>query len=104
MLLRAARLAPLVDVCVDGAVAADEALARKPAPDMLLAACRRLGVEPDRAAAFETQRDGVRAARAGGFGFVVAVAQDGDARMAREERADVVVTDLGAMVEQELAA
>lgn len=104
MLLTAARLAPLVDVCIDGAVAADERLARKPAPDMLLAACRRLGVDPEHAAAFETQRDGVRAARAGGFGFVVAVAQDGDARLVREEGADVVVSDLGAMVEQELAA
>src|SRR5262245_24773572 len=73
MLLERAHLARLVDDCVDGTVAADESLERKPAPDMLLAACRKLGVEPGRAAAFETTRDGVRAARAGGFAFVVAL-------------------------------
>lgn len=104
MLLAGARLAPLVDVCIDGVVAGDEALERKPAPDMLLAAARRLGVEPGHTAVFETRREGVRAARGGGFGFVVAVAGDHEAPPLREEGADVVVSDLGAMVEQELVA
>jgi beta-phosphoglucomutase-like phosphatase (HAD superfamily) len=104
MLLAGAHFAPAIDVCVDGAVAAREALGRKPAPDMLLAAARQLGVDPANAAAFETGRDDVRAARAGGFGFVVAVAQDGEATTLRHEGADLVVSDLGAMVEQELAA
>jgi beta-phosphoglucomutase-like phosphatase (HAD superfamily) len=104
MLLAGARLTPLVDVCVDGAVAAEEALKRKPAPDMLLSASRRLGVDLVHTAVFETRQDGVRAARAGGFGFVVAVAQNGEVPMLREEGADVVVSDLGAMVEQELVA
>ena len=104
LLLAGSHLAPVVDVCVDGAMAAEDGLERKPAPDMLLAAARQLGVEPAHAAAFETRRDGVRAARAGGFGFVVAVAADGEARMLREEGADRVVSDLGAMVEQELVA
>ena len=48
MLLARAHLAPVVEVCVDGDVAADQGLERKPAADMLLAAARRLGVEPDR--------------------------------------------------------
>ena len=104
LLLSGAHLAPAVDVCVDGAVAAEEGLERKPAPDMLLSAARQLGVEPAHAAVFETRREGVRAARAGGFGFVVAVAADGDAPLLREEGADVVISDLGAMVEQELVA
>lgn len=104
MLLAGARLDPLIDVCVDGRISADEGLERKPAPDMLLAATERLHLEPDRVAVFETKTDGVRAARAGGFGFVVAVAQDGEARSLRDEGADVVVSDLGGMVEQELAA
>jgi len=76
-----------------------------PAPDMLLAASRRLGVEPEHVAVFETRREGVRAARAGSFGFVVAVAADHrEARLLREEGADLVVSDLGLMVEQELVA
>jgi beta-phosphoglucomutase-like phosphatase (HAD superfamily) len=104
MLLARAHLAPVIGVCVDGAVAADEGLERKPVPDMLLAAAGRLGVKPAHVAVFETGREGVRAARAGGFGFVVAVASDGEAPLLRGEGADVVVSDLGAMVEQELVA
>jgi HAD superfamily hydrolase (TIGR01509 family) len=104
MLLAGAQLASLVDVCIDGAVAADEGLGRKPAPDMLLAASRRLGVEPSHAAVFETQPEGVRAACAGGFGFVVAVAQEGDASMLRRAGADIVVSDVVELVEHELAA
>ena len=102
MLLAGARLTPLVDECIDGVVSVEEGLGRKPAPDMLLAASRRLGVEPAQVAAFETRRDGVRAARAGGFGFVVALAQDEDVRGLRDEGADVVVSDLGELVEHEL--
>ena len=71
---------------------------------MLLAASRRLGVEPEHVAVFETRREGVRAARAGGFGFVVGVAANGEAPPLREEGADLVVSDLGLMVEQELVA
>jgi HAD superfamily hydrolase (TIGR01509 family) len=104
MLLQRAHLARLVDECVDGTVAADEGLERKPAPDMLLAASRMLGVEPRRAAAFETTRDGIRAARAGGFAFAVALAGDEDARVLRDEGADAVVSDLGELVEHELAS
>jgi len=104
MLLRAARLERLVDECVDGVVATDQALARKPAPDMLVAASRRLGVAPDHAAVFETKEAGVQAARAGGFAFVVALAEDEDPRALRAAGADVVVTDLGEIVEHELVS
>jgi beta-phosphoglucomutase-like phosphatase (HAD superfamily) len=104
MLIDRARLARLVDACVDGRVAAEEELGRKPAPDMLLAACRRIGVEPDHAAAFETKRDGVQAARDGGFGFVVALAEDEDLLALRDRGADVVVSDLGELVEHELVS
>src|SRR4030095_8424499 len=60
LLLAGAHLAPVVDACVDGAVAAEEGLERKPAPDMLLTAARQLGVEPAHTAVFETRRAGVR--------------------------------------------
>ena len=103
-LLAGARLAPLVDDCIDGTVAAREGLEQQPAPDMLLAASRRLGVDPAHAAVFETRRHGVRAARAGGFAFVVALAQEDDVGMLRDEGADVVVSDLGELVEHQLAS
>jgi HAD superfamily hydrolase (TIGR01509 family) len=62
-----------VDVRVDGTTMAAERLRAKPAPDVLLAACERLAVAPERAAAFETTPAGVAAARRGGFAYVVAV-------------------------------
>ena len=75
LLLERARLTRLIDAYVDGNTARSEHLRRKPAPDMLLAACRQLGVSPDRTAVFETTLDGVEAGRAGKFETVVAVDQ-----------------------------
>lgn len=48
-------------------IAADEAGAPKPAPDMYLEACRRLGVTSDQALAFEDSMTGVLAAIAAGM-------------------------------------
>ena len=104
MLLESARLASLVDECVDGNAALAQQLRRKPAPDMLLAACHSLGVEPGRTAVFETTADGVAAGRAGGFELVVAVSQEGGAEALRGYGADLVVTDLGELLERSLAA
>jgi beta-phosphoglucomutase-like phosphatase (HAD superfamily) len=82
----------------------EEGLHRKPSPEMLLAACHHLGVEPGHTAVFETTRDGVVAGRAGGFELVVAVEQEGDSRALLAEGADRVVTDLGDILEQVVAA
>lgn len=103
ILLDRAHLAPLVDDCVDGNTMVTEGLHRKPSPDMLLAACRHLDVEPSHAAVFETTRDGVVAGRSGGFELVVAVQQEGDGRALLAEGADRVVTDLGDILEHVLA-
>jgi HAD superfamily hydrolase (TIGR01509 family) len=104
VLLERAHLATLIDDFVDGNTMATEGLHRKPAPDALLAACRHLGVEPVHTAVFETTRDGVVAGRAGGFELVVAVEQEGDSRALLAEGADRVVTDLGDILEQVIAA
>jgi beta-phosphoglucomutase-like phosphatase (HAD superfamily) len=64
-ILAHAGLAALVDERVDGATIVAERLRPRPAPDIVLAACRLLDVPPDRAAAFETSAAGVVAARAG---------------------------------------
>jgi HAD superfamily hydrolase (TIGR01509 family) len=103
-LLERARLMTLIDACVDGNMARTEGLARKPAPDMLFAACRQLGVEPGHTVVFETTPAGVDAGRAGGFEFVVAVDREGAAQTLRAHGADLVVPDLGELLEQQLAA
>jgi beta-phosphoglucomutase family hydrolase len=97
--LESAGLSGLFDARVDGAVAAEEHLAGKPAPDTFLAAARALGVEPDEAAVFEDALAGVDAGRAGHFGFVVGVDRAGQAAALKQHGADVVVSDLSALLE-----
>lgn len=103
-MLEQAQLASLVDALIDGDMMVSEGLRRKPAADTLLAACRHLGVEPARTAVFETTADGVTAGRAGGFELVVGVDQAGEAGPLRAGGADLVVTDLGELLERRLAA
>ena len=104
ILCERARLGALIDEYVDGNTARSERLRRKPAPDMLLAACRRLAVDPARTVAFETGTDGVEAGHAGGFELVVAVDQDRAAPALRAHGADLVVEDLGELLQRQLVA
>jgi HAD superfamily hydrolase (TIGR01509 family) len=103
-LLERAHLSELVDDRVDGNTMASEGLRRKPEPDALLAACQHLGVAPEHAVVFETTPDGVTAGRVGGFELVVAVDQGTDVRALRDRGADLVVSDLGDLLEHALAA
>lgn len=96
--IRAAGLAELVEVRVDGIVAAERGLRGKPAPDTFLAAAAELGVAPDAACVFEDSEAGVRAGRAGGFGFVVGVDRVGHADDLRRHGASTVVTDLAELL------
>ena len=63
---------PLIDLALDVAdlarffaatVSSEEVARGKPAPDVYLEACRRLEVEPTRAAAIEDSRSGIRSAK-----------------------------------------
>jgi beta-phosphoglucomutase-like phosphatase (HAD superfamily) len=102
-MLERSGLADLVDGSVDAETIAAERLRNRPAPDRLLAACRKLGVEPERAAAFETTTSGVAGARAAGFELVVAIDPDGDPDRLRQLRlagADVVVRGLADLLER----
>jgi beta-phosphoglucomutase family hydrolase len=92
--LAAAGLAGFFDARVDAVVAAAERLAGKPAPDMFVAAARRLGVAPASAAVFEDALVGVEAGRAGGFSPVVGVDRVGQADALRAHGADIVVRRL----------
>jgi beta-phosphoglucomutase family hydrolase len=97
--LESAGIAQLFEARVDGKVAAVEHLAGKPAPDTFVAAAHTLGVEPAEAVVFEDALSGVEAGRAGHFGYVVGVDRVGQADALREHGADVVVTDLAALLE-----
>lgn len=106
-ILARAGLSDLVDERVDGTTIRQEHLQVKPAPDTLLAACRRLGIEPSRTAAFETTRAGVLAGRTAGVDLVVGVdgatgADRGD--VLRGAGADIVVSGIGDLLERRRAA
>jgi HAD superfamily hydrolase (TIGR01509 family) len=70
---------PLIDLALELAelapffhaiVSSEEVERGKPAPDVYLEACRRLGVEPRRAAGIEDSRNGIRSAHAAGMRVV----------------------------------
>jgi beta-phosphoglucomutase family hydrolase len=98
--LASAGIANLFDARIDGKVAADEHLAGKPAPDTFLAAAHTLAVDPAEAVVFEDALSGVAAGRAGHFSFVVGVDRAGQADELRRQGADIVVTDLAALLER----
>jgi beta-phosphoglucomutase-like phosphatase (HAD superfamily) len=96
-MLERSGLADLVDENVDAETIASEHLPAVRDPRRLLAACRKLRVEPEHAAAFATNGPGVAAAHAAGFEFVVAVRPDKQHARVHELRslgADVVVPAL----------
>ena len=102
-LLERGGLDELVDGAVDAETIAAERLRNRPAPDRLLAACRKLRVQPEKAAAFETSAAGVAAAKAAGFAFVVAIDPVGDPKRLRQLRlagADVAVRGLADLLAQ----
>jgi beta-phosphoglucomutase-like phosphatase (HAD superfamily) len=104
ILIDRAHLTSLVDDRVDGNTMLVEHLHRKPSPDMLLAACRHLGVAPEHAAVFETTPDGITAGHAGHFELVVGVGRGNEADALRANGADLVVADLGEILDHALAA
>jgi HAD superfamily hydrolase (TIGR01549 family) len=77
--------------CFDAVVPGEAVVRAKPAPDIFLAAARRLGVAPADCVVLEDSLAGVEAARAAGM-RVVAVPERNDDRFAA--LADAVVADL----------
>jgi len=97
--LRSAGIDDLFDAVVDGTVTRQRHLRGKPAPDTYLAAAAELHVPPGKAAVVEDALAGVEAGRAGEFGLVVGVARHVPADELRRAGADVVVGDLGELVQ-----
>jgi 6-phosphogluconolactonase len=96
--LASAGISDLFDARIDGVVAQEHHLHGKPAPDTFLAAADALGVEPGQAAVFEDALAGVEAGRAGHFGYVIGVDRLGQAVELRRHGADLVVSDLAALL------
>jgi HAD superfamily hydrolase (TIGR01509 family) len=104
-IVRAAGLEDLLDVRVDGVVAADANLPGKPHPATYLEAARRLGAAPEHATVFEDAVAGVKAGRAGHFGYVVGVdrVDHGEEHAHADELgsagADILVRDLAELID-----
>ncbi len=92
--LAAAGLEDLVDVRVDGEVAAALGLAGKPAPDLFAHAVRELGLPPRDCVAVEDAEAAVEAAAAAGIGRVVGLRRSGPLRPLWERGADAVLRSL----------
>ena len=100
-MLELAGLAALVDECVDADVIAAEELRSRPAPDLLLAACERIGVRPDEAVTFTQSPEGVAAGRTAGL-VVIGVGAGGRRELLRGFGAEVVVPSLGSLLDSRL--
>ena len=74
-MIELADLASLVDASVDAEAMRTDGLRSRPAPDVLLAACGRLGLSPDQVVAFTRSAAGVAAARAAAL-QVIAVGEE----------------------------
>ena len=101
-ILHSAGLTGLIDCVVDGNTIAAEDLRTKPAPDTLLAAGQKLGVDPARTAVFETSPAGVQAARSGEFEFVVGVGRGDQAAALAATAPNVIVADLAELLQRRL--
>ncbi len=97
MMLNRAGLASEVDFVLDGNAFAHGQIRPHPSPDSLLAVCEHLGIEPRRAAAFETTVAGVIAARRAGVELVVGVDRAARNEL-RAQGARVVVAEVGELL------
>lgn len=87
----------LFEARVDGLDAEKLGIPGKPAPDVFLAAAKKLGASPRRSVVVEDAQSGVQAGRAGGFGLVIGVDR-ADQQEELAKYADVVVKDLAEVV------
>lgn len=87
-----------VEALVNAYVCADDGLAVKPAPDMVLDVCERLGVEPSRAAVVGDSSADLAMGRAAGAGRVIGVLSGVSARADLEPMADSVLATVADLV------
>jgi HAD superfamily hydrolase (TIGR01509 family) len=100
-MLELAGLATLVEDRVDADVIRDEALRSRPAPDLLLAACRRLNVPPEEAVTFTHSPSGVAAGLAAKL-TVIGVGDGAQAELLLGFGAERVVPALSLLLDPQL--
>lgn len=100
-MLERADLASLVDACIDAAVISSEALHSRPAPDLLLAACRRVDVAPENAVTFTSSPAGVVAGSRAGM-LAIGVGEDAPRATLDGLGADRVVPSLRELLDPRL--
>ena len=96
--LEAAGLADRFETVVSGAVAKEQGLPGKPAPDTFVYAAEQLGTTPAPAVVLEDAVSGVRAGAAGDFFLVVGVDRGVGAQTLLDAGASLVVDDLAELV------
>jgi beta-phosphoglucomutase-like phosphatase (HAD superfamily) len=96
-MLEAAHLVPLIDVRLDGSVIQVEGLRSPPSPDIVVAACRHLGVTPGQTVSFAHTSAGVVAAHAAGAA-VIGVAGGAEEQLLRGYGAERVVPSLASLL------
>ena len=101
-ILELAGLAALIDERVDADVIRAEGLRARPAPDLLLAACRRLGTRPEDAVTFTHSPAGVAAGRAAGL-VVIGVGDGPERELLRGFGAEQVVPSVSTLLAPVLA-
>jgi HAD superfamily hydrolase (TIGR01509 family) len=102
-MLELAGLEPLLEAHVDGATIDDEGLRPRPAPDLLLAACRRLGVSSEAAVTFTHSPAGVAAGRSAGL-TIVGVGPGEHGELLHDFGAEQVVPSLDALLDHRVVA
>ncbi len=98
-ILTSAGLASLVSHRIDGNTMGAGNLKPRPAPDLILAACKELGLPPGSVAGFETDRLGIAAGRAAGLQLTIGVDRGGRAGILRAAGADRVIADLSELLD-----
>jgi beta-phosphoglucomutase-like phosphatase (HAD superfamily) len=101
-MLEFAGLATLLEESVGAEAMQAEGLSARPAPDLLLAACRRLGVRAEEAVTFTHSPAGVAAGRAAGL-TVIGVGEETERELLQSEGAGRVVSSLSALLDPRLS-
>jgi HAD superfamily hydrolase (TIGR01509 family) len=100
-MLELAGLDTLVEEPVDAEVIRSERLGARPAPDVLLMACRRLGVPPEAAVTFTHSAAGIAAGHAAGL-MVIGVGDSGDMGLRSRFGAEPFVSSLTELLDPRL--
>ena len=101
-MLELANLASLVEERVDAENIRSEGLRSRPAPDLLVVACRRLGVQPEEAVTFTHSAAGVAAGHAAGLG-VIGVGNREQRELLQGFGAEEVVPSLSVLLDHQLS-